>query len=212
MRWPRDEGADAGSVRVLIVPSAVSEGGRLRFEQLVPGEETLQKVTDRLDESRVIGTRAVIEPPVYRGITVVARLKARPRVNPTRLQAEALGALYDYFHPITGGPEGTGWPFGRPVNVGEVYSVLQRLRGTELVEDARLFGADPVTGQRGQQTAAAGAGAACAGVQLRAPDPRGGGVMRGLIPGLVSPHPLHPALPALYQDDDVRGALPGCAR
>jgi predicted phage baseplate assembly protein len=146
------EGADAGSVRVLIVPSAVSEGGRLRFEQLVPGEETLQKVTDRLDESRVIGTRAVIEPPVYRGITVVAKLKARPRVNPTRLQAEALEALYDYFHPITGGPEGTGWPFGRPVNVGEVYSVLQRLRGTELVEDARLFGADPVTGQRGQQT------------------------------------------------------------
>jgi hypothetical protein len=38
------------------------------------------------------------------------------------------------------------------VNVGEVYSVLQRLRGTELVEDARLFGADPVTGQRGGQT------------------------------------------------------------
>ena len=36
--------------------------------------------------------------------------------------------------------------------MGEVYSVLQRLRGTELVEDARLFGADPVTGQRGQQT------------------------------------------------------------
>jgi len=28
--------------------------------------------------------------------------------------------------------------------------VLQGLRGTELVEDARLFGADPVTGQRGQ--------------------------------------------------------------
>jgi len=31
-----------------------------------------------------------------------------------------------------------------------VYSVLQALRGTELVEDARLFGADPTTGQRGQ--------------------------------------------------------------
>ena len=146
------EGADAGSVRVLIVPSATSEQGRLRFEQLVPDEETLQKVTDRLDESRVIGTRTIVEPPVYRGITVVAKVKARPRINPTRLQEEALAALYEYFHPITGGPEGTGWPFGRPVNLGEVYSVLQRLRGTELVEDARLFGADPVTGQRGQQT------------------------------------------------------------
>ena len=146
------DGADAGSVRVLIVPSAIAEQGRLRFEQLVPSPDALQRITDRLEEGRVIGTRAIVEPPVYRGITIVAKLKARPRVNPTRLQEEALAALYEYFHPITGGPDGTGWPFGRPISVGEVYSVLQALRGTEVVEDARLFGADPVTGQRGQQT------------------------------------------------------------
>jgi predicted phage baseplate assembly protein len=147
------DGADAGSVRVLVVPSAgSSDGGWLRFEQLVPGEETLQAITDRLEEARVIGTRAIVEPPVYRGVTVVAKLRARPRQNPNRLQDEALRALYSYFDPITGGPEGSGWPFGRPVNVGEVYSVLQGIRGTELVEDARLFGADPITGQRGQQT------------------------------------------------------------
>ena len=147
------DGTDAGSVRVLVVPAASpSDGDRLRFEQLVPGEETLQVITDRLEEARVIGTRAIVEPPVYRGVTVVAKLRARPRQNPTRLQDEAVRALYAYFDPITGGPEGTGWPFGRPVNVGEVYSVLQGLRGTEVVEDARLFGADPITGQRGQQT------------------------------------------------------------
>lgn len=146
------DGADVGSVRVLIVPSAIAEQGRLRFEQLVPGQDTLQKITDHLEESRVIGTRVLVEPPVYRGITVVARLRARSRINPTRLQEQALQALYDYFHPITGGPDGTGWPFGRPINVGEVYSVLQGIRGTEVVDDARLFGADPVTGQRGQQT------------------------------------------------------------
>jgi predicted phage baseplate assembly protein len=146
------DGADAGSVRVLVVPTATARDGWLRFDQLVPTEETLQKITDRLEESRVIGTRAIVEPPVYRGVTVVAKLKARGRQNPTRLQESALQALYAYFDPITGGPDGSGWPFGRPVNVGEVYSVLQGLHGTELVEDARLFGADPVTGQRGQQT------------------------------------------------------------
>ena len=146
------DGADAGSVRVLVVPWAVSDHGRLRFEQLVPTEDTLQRITDRLEEARVIGTRAIVEPPVYRGITVVAKLRARPRANPARLQEEALEALHEYFHPITGGPDGTGWPFGRPINVGEVFSVLQGLRGTEIVEDARLFGADPVSGQRGQQT------------------------------------------------------------
>jgi len=146
------DGADAGSVRVLVVPAAAPEDGRLRFDQLVPNDETLQKVTDRLEESRVIGTRAIVEPPIYRGITVVAKLRAKSRQNPTRLQTEALHALYTYFDPIVGGPEGTGWPFGRAVNVGEVYSVLQGLRGTEIVDDARLFGADPVTGERGQQT------------------------------------------------------------
>lgn len=147
------DGADAGAVRVLVVPSADGgESGILGFEQLIPSEETLQKITDRLEESRVIGTRAIVEPPVYRGVTVVAKLRARGRQNPNRLQEEAVRALYRYFDPIVGGPEGTGWPFGRPVNVGEVYSVLQGLRGTEMVEDARLFGADPVTGQRGQQT------------------------------------------------------------
>ncbi len=146
------DGADAGSVRVLVVPAAQDDAGRLRFEQLLPSDETLARVAARLDECRVVGTRVLVEPPAYRGITIVARLRARPRVNPTRLQDEAMRAIYGYFHPITGGPEGTGWPFGRPVQVGEVYAVLQGLRGTELVEDVRLFGADPITGQRGQVT------------------------------------------------------------
>jgi len=146
------DGADAGSVRVLVVPAAQDDAGRLRFEQLLPSDETLARVAARLDECRVVGTRVLVEPPAYRGITIVARLRARPRVNPTRLQDDAMRAIYGYFHPITGGPESTGWPFGRPVQVGEVYSVLQGLRGTELVEDVRLFGADPITGQRGQVT------------------------------------------------------------
>jgi len=144
------DGADAGGVRILVVPAAGSNDGRLRFEQLVPAEETLQRIARRLEDSRVIGTRVLVEPPVYRGVTVVAKLRPRPSANAARLQTEALEALFQYFHPISGGPDRSGWPFGRPVHVGEVYSVLQALRGTELVEDARLFGADPLTGQRGQ--------------------------------------------------------------
>jgi predicted phage baseplate assembly protein len=143
-------GPDAGAVRVLVVPAAGDEAGRLRFEQLVPPDDTLARIAARLDECRVIGARVLVEPPAYRGITIVARLKPRPTANPIRLQADALAALYGYFHPIRGGPDGTGWPFGRPVQVGEVYAVLQGLPGTEIVEDVRLFGADPITGQRGQ--------------------------------------------------------------
>jgi predicted phage baseplate assembly protein len=148
---PAHEPTEAGAVRVLVVPAAADIDGRIRFEQLVPAEATLARVTSRLDECRVIGARVVVEPPSYRGITVVAKIQPRPRANPARLQAEAMRALYAYFHPITGGPDGTGWPFGRPVQVGEAYAVLQSVPGTGLVEDLRLFGADPLTGQRGQQ-------------------------------------------------------------
>lgn len=143
------EGADAGSIRVLVVPAAAAGAGRLRFEQLVPSDEILAKIGRRLDECRVIGSRVLVEPPLYTGITVVARLRAQPKFSPARLQDVVLEALYAYFHPISGGPDGTGWPFGRPVNVGEVYAVLQGVRGTALVEDLRLFGADPITGRRG---------------------------------------------------------------
>jgi predicted phage baseplate assembly protein len=146
------DGADAGSVRVLVVPNVSPIDGRLRFEQLVPADTTLQRIVDRLEESRIIGTRLVVEPPVYRGVTVVARLRARPRANPVRLQEDALRALYLFLDPIHGGPDGDGWPFGRPITSGELHAVIQKLRGVELVEDLRIFGADPVTGQRGPQT------------------------------------------------------------
>jgi hypothetical protein len=85
-------------------------------------------------------------------VTIVARLRARPRTDPARLQEAALTALYRYFNPTIGGPDGAGWPFGRPVMSGEVYSALQRLPGTEIVEDVRIFGADPITGERGKST------------------------------------------------------------
>lgn len=151
---PAGDGRDAGTVRVLVVPSAVADlGGRLGFEDLVPPDAMLAAIADHLRERKVIGARVVVEPPVYQGITVAARLRARPRADTRRLQSEGLAALFGYFNPLVGGPDGDGWPFGRPIHAGEVFGVLQRLDGTEFVEDVRLFPADPITGRRGEPVA-----------------------------------------------------------
>jgi len=142
---------EAGGVRVLLVPAvADNELGRLSFEQLVPSPEMLSTVATHLDTRRTIGARVIVEPPAYQGVTVVAMLRARPWADPAKLQKTATDALYAYLHPISGGMDGTGWSFGRPVHMGEVYALLQRLPGTELVEDVRLFAANPITGERGQ--------------------------------------------------------------
>jgi hypothetical protein len=137
---------------VLIVPAAAAQDGRILFENLVPPEPTLRRIASRLDRARVVGTRVVLEPPLYRGVTVVARLVARPRVNVERVREDALEVLYRYLSPLPGGgPDGGGWPFGRPVQAGEIFGRMQQLLGVELVEDVRLFSADPVTGVRGKE-------------------------------------------------------------
>jgi len=115
---------DPGLVRVLVVPAVAGERGRLAFEQLVPAPDTVERVGRLLDERRCIGARVVVEPPLYQGLTVVARLRARPRFDADLLREEALDALYGWFHPVSSGPDGEGWPFGRPVQVGEVYACL----------------------------------------------------------------------------------------
>ena len=120
----------------------------------MPPEPALRRVAEGLDRARVVGARVVLEPPLYRGVTVVARLVARPRVNIERVREDALDVLYRFLNPLPGGgPEGTGWPFGRAVQAGEIFGRLQQVQGIELVEDVRLFSADPITGVRGNEAA-----------------------------------------------------------
>ncbi|MGW7565662.1 putative baseplate assembly protein [Streptomyces tendae] len=151
------EGAEneygAHAVRVLVVPQAVPDpGGRLRFEQLVPGDALLSRITRHLDERRLIGTRLAVGPPYYQGVTVVATVHAFRDVDADRVRRQAHDALYRHLDPLTGGSDGKGWPFGRPVQTGELFAVLQRVPGVELVDEVVLHPADPLTGKRGDPT------------------------------------------------------------
>jgi predicted phage baseplate assembly protein len=146
------EPGEAGTVRLLVVPAVSGDRGQLRFDELIPAETTLEAIAARLDGCRLVGSRVIVEPPRYLGMTVVAKLRARPGARPAALRQAALDVLYGYFHPVTGGPDGDGWPFGRAAHIGDVFSVLQALPGTELVEDVRLYAADPKERVRGEAT------------------------------------------------------------
>ena len=142
---------NAGGVRVLIVPAvATDDAGRMAFDQLVPSESMMETVRNYLEERRMVGARVIITPPRYLGVTAVIRLRARTRADPDEVRARTLDALYRYFDPLRGGPDGDGWAFGRPILLGEVFGVAQRVDGVDLIEDARMFPADPISGQRGE--------------------------------------------------------------
>lgn len=139
-----------GLVRILVVPEVPGDpGGHLDIDALVPSDDILERITRHLDERRPVGTHVFVQPPTYQGVTIVARLQAERGQPAGRVGELARAALYRYLHPVAGGPDGTGWPFGRPIHLGELHGALQRVHGIDLVEDVRLFPADPVSGWRG---------------------------------------------------------------
>ncbi|GIE81765.1 putative baseplate assembly protein [Actinoplanes philippinensis] len=147
---PAEGGQNA--VRLLVVPQAVADrGGRLRFEQLIPGDDLLGRITRHLDERRPLGTRLSIGPPFYQGVSVAATVRVqRARGRREEVRAAALDAIHRYLDPLTGGADGRGWPFGRPLRAGEIFAALQRVPGVDLVDEVLLSPADPLTGRRGE--------------------------------------------------------------
>ena len=146
------DGSDASAVRLLVVPKMAPDSmGRLPDEELRrPPVELLQRIETHLDACRLIGTRLVVAPPVYHGITVVAQLSAQPPAQPDDVRRTAVRALYEYLSPLTGGPERNGWPFGRPVQAFDISAVLAAVPGVATVDEVLIFPAELTTGQRGE--------------------------------------------------------------
>jgi hypothetical protein len=100
-----------------------------------------------LDHRRIIGTRLIVEPPTYLGLRVNATVTPLPNASPPEVEAAVVSGLRRYFHPLLGGREQQGWEFGRDVRVSEVYSVIQRVQGVDVVRDVELFIVNPETGE-----------------------------------------------------------------
>ncbi|MGH3889100.1 MAG: putative baseplate assembly protein [Pseudonocardiaceae bacterium] len=142
------QGADSAVVRLVVLPSLPGEPSEpVPFVALQPRPDVLATIATYLDERRVLGTRLLIEPPVYRWVRAVATVQLRPLADPGRVTQDALGALYRHLHPLRGGLDGSGWPFGRAVQAGELLAAVQRVTGVEAVEEMKLYLVDPGSSQ-----------------------------------------------------------------
>lgn len=145
--------AEAGVVRVLIVPNVSSDAlWDVRREDLIPSEDTRTRIAAHLDERRLAGTRVVVKPPAYQALTVVAELSALPAYRSDQLKADVQRALNRVLHPLVGGPDGTGWPIGRPVQRHELTAALAWIPGVDMSREVslKLYPAD-ADGTRGAE-------------------------------------------------------------
>ena len=146
-----EKGGGLHYAQLLLIPTVATTDQYIPVEQLLLSEEhrrdLCRTVRAYLEERCPITTELSVRLPNYRWVNVRAKLvvKARPDVETaireaTRLQIqlEAGRRLYTFIHPITGGPDGKGWPFGKSLTLGDVYPLLQNIDGVEYVEEVRF--------------------------------------------------------------------------
>jgi predicted phage baseplate assembly protein len=148
------DGPEANGVRLVVVPHVDSdELGRVDAAALRPADTSLlERITAHLDERRLVGTRLLVQWAGYSAVTAVANVGARPGRREAEVRPAVLRAIHAYLHPVTGGPDGTGWPLGRALHTRELVGALAAVPGVDLGREltVRLFPADPHTGRRGE--------------------------------------------------------------
>lgn len=133
------EGPLAGQIYVLLVPKVNHPEGNISPEQLRLPEDLRDSVKRYLDDYRLLTVRVEIREPEYLWVAVDISISASSSADPQRVRQDVEKQLYRYLNPITGGPGGAGWPFGRDLYPSDVYTCLQSIRGIEFIESLHLY-------------------------------------------------------------------------
>lgn len=189
-RWLR---ASPGWVTVVLVPRAPDP-------RPFPGGELVRQVEDffaaRAPTLLVGGepARVNVVGPGYVPASLEVRVRPVSLAAADAVRQRVAARLDAFFHPLLGGADGAGWPFGRDVYLSEVYAVLEAVEGVEHVVVARFRpGVATLPLRLDSRTPALPPGGAPAGTPVELLD--GGGVLlRGrlaeALPGGVPPREL----------------------
>jgi len=137
-----------GAVRVLVVPHVRLDARAHQLDDFAIGPPLMRRITEHLDEHRLVGTAIEVTTPYYQGVSVVALVHTAPGRPGALVRQRAVETLTRYLNPLVGGPDGTGWPFDTDINSAAVTQLLESVDGVERVEEALLFEYDLRTGRR----------------------------------------------------------------
>jgi hypothetical protein len=109
-------------------------------EPLNPTPRPTLTLTDaifrRLTPHRLLTTRLHVIGPEYVEVNVDSVLARKSGSRLTSVDVEQ--AMREFLHPLRGGPDKRGWPFGRPVYFSEMFQQLEGLPQVDHVETLAL--------------------------------------------------------------------------
>jgi len=146
-----DPAEEGGPVELLVVPRVETAGEALTLADLALPDHLFNAVATEIDAHRLLGTAVEIGIPRYVGVSIAARIELRPGRDPELTRLRAVERLYADLHPVTGGPDGKGWPWDVALTASHVITLLSEVDGVASVADVLLFEADEATGERAPQ-------------------------------------------------------------
>jgi len=115
-----------GVVTVVVVPDSAEDRPR-------PSEGTLRTVCAYLDQRRLLTTEVYVAPPTYQDVSVDVDLVAEDSADLAQVQRDVEKTLRDYFHPLRGGEDGLGWPFGGTISFSRTFQRVFSVHGVSSV-------------------------------------------------------------------------------
>ncbi|MFI9306689.1 hypothetical protein [Streptomyces triculaminicus] len=139
--WRRED----DPLQVLLVPRFEEDPAEALPEGAcdIPAD-VLQSVVGVVGASRLLGERLRVGKPRYHrfGIAATVRPWSSTAADQERSRRAAEQALRRFFHPTAGGPDGRGWPWGRRVHAGDVFTVLETVPEVRGATDVSLLAGD----------------------------------------------------------------------
>lgn len=117
-----------GTVSVVVVPDADPTN-----PMPMPADATLRTVCRYLDERRILTTEVFVLKPSYQKVEVRAELVVDDTADAALVHDQVLQVLTDYFHPLRGGEDRQGWPFGGTIFYSRVYQRVFGVAGVDSI-------------------------------------------------------------------------------
>jgi predicted phage baseplate assembly protein len=103
-----------GAVSVIVVPDADDPAPE-------PSEALLRTVCACLEPRRTLTTELFVVKPAYQQVAIAVDLVVTDDADLTEVIERIENTLLAYFHPLRGGDDGLGWPFGGTIYYSKVY-------------------------------------------------------------------------------------------
>lgn len=126
-----------GRVKIIIVPEIV--GKKEHDGKLIPSKELLRRVTNYLDERKLVGTSILVTAPTYRNIKIQLDLIFKNNVfNVDNEKVKIRRQLDVLFSPLVGG-DGKGFEFGKTITKGLILKNLEKNNSILSINNVELF-------------------------------------------------------------------------